>query len=227
MLIKAAGAGSTESHYHRDEFQRLGRRLSEIEQLLKTSRESKVPLNEDVNNLVSELTELGKEMRKFAKERDRTESELKRNKHDVQLLSDMKKDLVHSVEKCQMLQEKCQLLQEITDDKKKEIKRLEEELKMKEHQLQCVQQEAQAVKDKLSKLQAELEEKHEEVKTLQNEKEELTKLYSAEKEKAMNLLEISLSNRDEMEVWYTEHVWCFMKIDLFHTYDPIHCLFFL
>ena len=205
MLIKAAGVGSTEAHYHRDEFHRLGKRLSEIEQLLKTSRESQVPLNEDVNNLVSELTELGKEMRKFAQERDRTESELKRNKHDVQLLSDMKKDLVHSVEKCQMLQEKCQLLQEITDDKKKEIKRLEEELKMKEHQLQCVQQEAQAVKYKLSKLQAELEEKHEEVKTLQNEKEELTKLYSAEKEKAMNLLEISLSNRDEMEVWYTEH----------------------
>ena len=87
---------------------------------------------------------------------------------------------------------------------------------MKEHQLQCVQQEAQAVKDKLSKLQAELEEKHEEVKTLQNEKEELTKLYSAEKEKAMNLLEISLSNRDEMEVCMVYRTWCFMKIDLFH-----------
>ena len=128
MLIKAAGAGSAEAHYHRDELQRLGRRLSEIEQLLQTSRESKVPLNEDVNNLVSELTELGKEMRKFAKERDRTESELKRKEHDVQLLSDMKKDLVHSVKECQLLQEKCQLLQEITDDKKKEIKRLEEEL---------------------------------------------------------------------------------------------------
>ena len=219
MLIKAVGEGSTEAHYHRDEFQQLGRRLSEIEQLLKTSRESKVPLNEDVNNLVSELTELGKEMRKFAKERDRTESELKRNKHDVQLLSDMKKDLVHSVEKCQMLQEKFQLLQEITDDKKKEIKRLEEELKMKEHQLQSVQQEAQAVKDKLSKLQAELEEKHEEVKKLQKEKEELTKLYSAEKEEAMNLLQITLSNRDEMEVGYKEHgaLWRFIC----HTMNPL------
>ena len=200
MLIKATGAGSAESHSHRDEFQWLGRRLSEIEQLLKSSRESKLPLDEDVNNLVSEVTKRSKEMQKFAQEKDRTQSELKRREHDVQLLSDMKKDLVHSVEKCQMLQEKCQLLQEITDDKKKEIKKLEEELKTKEHQLQCVQQEAQAVKDKLSKLQAELEEKHEEVKTLQKEKEELTKLYSAEKEEAMNLLQITLSNRDEMEV---------------------------
>ena len=205
MFIKAAEAGSTEAHYHKDEFKQLGRRLSKIEQLLNISRDSQVLLNEDVNNLVSELTKLGKEMWKFAQERDRTESELKRKEHDDQLLSDMKKDLVHSVEKCQMLQEKCQLLQEITNDKKKEIKRLEEELKLKEHQLQCVQQEAQAVKDKLSKLQAELEEKHEEVKNLQKEKEELTKLYSAEKEEAMNLLQITLSNRDEMEVGYTEH----------------------
>ena len=223
VLIKAAGAGSTEAHYLRGEFQRLGGRLSEIEQLLKTSRESKVPLNEDVNNLVSELTKLGKEVRKLAQDRDRTESELKRKEHDVHLLSDMKKDLVHSVEKCQMLQEKCQLLQEITDDKKKEIKRLEEELKMKEHQLQCAQQEAQALKDKLSKVQAELEKKHEEVKNLQKEKEELTKLYSAEKEEAMNLLQITLSNRDEMEVGYTEHGALICSI---HNYDPIHFLFF-
>ena len=202
LNIKAAGAGSTEAHYHKDEFQQLGRRLSEIEQLLKTSRDSQVPLNEDVSNLVGEMTKLSQEMRKLAQEKNMTESELKCKKYDVQLLSDMKKDLLHSVKECQLLQEKCQLLQEITDDKKKEIKRLEEELKMKEHQLQSVQQEAQAVKDKLSKLQAELEQKHEEVKTLQKEKEELTKLYSAEKEEAMNLLQITLSNRDEMEVWY-------------------------
>ena len=202
IYVKVAGAESTEVHYHRDEFQQLGRRLSEIEQLLKTSRDSQVPLNEDVSNLVGELTKLNQEMWKLAQERNMTESELKRKEHDVQLLSDMKKDLVHSVKECQLLQEKCQLIQEITDDKKKEIKRLEEELKMKEHQLQCVQQEAQAVKDKLSKLQTELEQNHEQVKNLQKEKEELTKLYSAEKEEAMNLLQITLYNQDEMEVWY-------------------------
>ena len=200
---KAAGSKSTGVHFHRDEFQQLAGRLSEIEQLLKTSRESKVPLNKDVSNLVNELTELGKEMRKFVQERDRTESELKHKEHVVQLLSDMKKDLVHRVKECHLLQEKCQLLQEITDDKKKEIKKLEEELKMKEHQLRCVQQEAQAVKDKLSKLQAKLEEKHEEVKNLLKEKKNLTKLYSAEKEEVKKLVHIISSDRDELKVWYS------------------------
>ena len=196
MLMQATGSESTEVHYHRDEFKQLGGRLSEIEQLLKTSRDSQLPLNENVNNLVSELNKLGKEVLKLAQDREDTMLELQRKQHDFQLLSEMKsKDVAHSVEKCQ-------LLQEILTDKKKEIKRLEEELQKKEHQLQSVQQEAQAVKDKLSKLQTELEEKHEEVKTLQKEKEELTKLYNDEKEEAMNLLQIALSSRDEMEVWY-------------------------
>ena len=197
--MKAAEAESTEAHYHRGEFQRLGRRLSQIEQLLKSSRESEVPLKEDLSNLSTELTKLGKEVQKLDQEKGNTESELKRKQHDIQLLSEMRKDL-HNVEICQLLQEKCQLLQEMTNDKKKEIGRLEEELKLKEHQLQCVQQEAQAVKDKLSKLQAELEQKHEQVKNLQKEKEELVILYIAEKEEAKKLVQITLSDRDEMEV---------------------------
>ena len=51
-------AESTEVHYRRYEFQRLSGRLSEIEQLLKTSRDAQVPLNENVNNLMSELNQL-------------------------------------------------------------------------------------------------------------------------------------------------------------------------
>ena len=199
MLIKAAGAESTEAHFHRDKFRWLGRRLSEIEQLLKTTRDSQLPLKEGLSNLVSELNELGKEVRKLMQEKENTESELKHKQHDIQLLSEMRKDL-HSVEMCQLLQEKCQLLQEMTNDKKKGIGRLEEKLKLKEHQLQSVQHEAQAVKGKLSKLQAELEEKHEEVKKLQKEKEELVILYDAEKEEAKELVQITLSDRDEMEV---------------------------
>ena len=189
-------AGSTGVHFHRDEFQQLAGRLSEIEQLLKTSRDSQVPLNENVNNLVSELTKLGKEVWKLAQERENTMSELKRKQHDFQLLSEMKsKDAAHSVEKCQ-------LLQEILADKKKEIKRLEEELQKKEHHLQSVQQEAQTLKCKLSKLQAELEEKHEEVKNLQKEKKKLTKLSNAEKEEAKKLVHIISSDRDELKVRY-------------------------
>ena len=189
-------AGSTGVNYHRDEFQQLARRLSEIEQFLKTSKDLQVPLNENVNNLVTELTKLGKEVQKLAQERDNTMSELQRKHHDFQLLSEMKsKDVAYSVEKCQ-------LLQEILADKKKEIKRLEEELQKKEHQLQSVQQEAQTLKCKLSKLQAELEEKHEEVKNLQKEKKKLTKLSNAEKEEAKKLVHIISSDRDELKVRY-------------------------
>ena len=195
MLMQATGSEFTEVHYHRDEFKQLGGRLSEIEQLLKTSRDSQVPLNENVNNLVSELNKLGKEVLKLAQDRENTMLELQRKQHDFQLLSEMKsKDVAHSVEKCQ-------LLQEILTDKKKEIKRLEEELQKKEHQLQCVQQEAQAVKNELSKLQAELEKKHEEVKNLQKEKKKLTKLSNAEKEEVKKLVQIISSDRDELKVW--------------------------
>lgn len=201
-LMQAAGAGSTEPQYNKDEFQQLGRRLSEIEQLLKTSRDSQLPLNEDVSNLVSELTEVGKEVQKLAQERENTTVELQRKQQDIQLLSGMQKDLTHSNEKFQMLQEKCQLLQEIINDKKKEITKLETKLRKKECKFQSLQQEAQKMKDKLSKLQAQLEEKHEQVKNLQKEKEELTLTYNTEKEHAKKLLLITLSDRDEMKVWY-------------------------
>ena len=194
--MQATGSESTEVHDHRSEFQRLHGRLSEIEELLKTSKDAQVPLNENVNNLISELNKLGKKVLKFSQDREKTMSELQRKQHDFQLLSEMKsKDVAHSVEKCQ-------LLQEILTDKKKEIKRLEEELQKKEHQLQSVQQEAQTMKDKLSNLQAELEAKHEEVKTLQKEKEELTRSYIAEKEEVKNLVQITLTDRDEMKVRY-------------------------
>ena len=192
MLMKAAG--STGVHLCRDEFQQLAGRLSEIEQFLKASRDSQVPLNENVNHVVSELTKLGKEVQKLAQERENTMSELKHKQHDFQLLSEMKsKDVAHSVEKCQ-------LLQEILTEKKKEIKKLEVELQKKEHQLQSVQQEAKLMKDKLSKLQAELDEKHEEVITLQKEKKKLTKLSNAEKEEMKKLVQIISSDRDELKV---------------------------
>ena len=199
-------------HYHGDEFQQLGGKLSEIEQLLKTSKDSQVPLNEDVGNLMSELTRLGKELRKLAQERKNIESELEHKQHDFYLLSEIKKDLAHSVEKCQLQEDKCQLLQRIINQNEEKIERLKKKLQKKENQLQSVQQEAQTMKDKLSKLQAELEEKHDEVKKLQTEKEELTIRYSAEKEEAKKLVQITLSDRDEMEVW----IWFFRYIWSFH-----------
>ena len=193
MLMQATGSESTEVHYHREEFQQLGRRLSKIEHLLKTSRDSQVPLNENVNSIVSELTKLGKEVEKLAQDTGNIELELQQKQCDSQLLSEMQRDLGHSVEKCQ-------LLQQMINKNEEEIKRLKKKLEKKKQQLQSVQQEAQAAKDKLSELQAELEQKHEEVNTLQKEKEELTRSYIAEKEEVKKLVQITLTDRDEMEV---------------------------
>ena len=194
-------AGSTGVHFHRDEFQQLAGRLSEIEQLLKTSRDSQVPLNDSVNNLVSELTKLGEKLQKLAHDRETIESELHHKQHNFYLLSEIKKDLAHSVEKCQLVEDKCQLLQQIIDKNEEEIKRLKKKLQKKEHQLQSVKQEAQIMTEKLTKLQTELEDKHEEVKSLRKEKEELTRSYIAEKEEVKKLVQITLSHQGEMEVW--------------------------
>ena len=140
-------AGSTGVHYHRDEFQQLAGRLSEIEHLLKTSRDSQVPLKDSVNNLVSELTKLGEKLQKLAHDREIIESELYHKQHNFYLLSEIKKDMAHSV--CQLVEDKCQLLQQIIDKNEEEIKRLKKKLQKKEHQLQSVQQEAQAMTRKI------------------------------------------------------------------------------
>ena len=192
MLMQATGSESTEVLYDRDEFKQLGGRLSDIEQLLKTSRDSQVPLNENVNSIVSKLTKLGKEVEKVAQDTGNIELELHRRQRDSQLLSEMQRELAYSAEKCQ-------LLQQMINKNEEEIKRLKKKLEKKK-QLQSVQQEAQAAKDKLSELQAELEQKHEEVKTLQKEKEQLTRSYIAEKEEVKKLVQITLTDRDEMEV---------------------------
>ena len=113
MHMQATGSESIEVHYHNEKFQRLSGKLSEIEQLLKTSRDAQVPLNENVKDLMGELNKLGKEALKLAQDRENTMVELQHKQRDFQLLSEMKsKDVAHSVEECQ-------LLQEILNDKKK------------------------------------------------------------------------------------------------------------
>lgn len=192
MLIKAVGSESAEVHYHRHEFQQLSGRLTEIEKLLKTSKDSQVPLNDSVKNLVCELTKVSKEIQKLAQERDKTELELKRKQHHFEFLSGMKNNSTS-----------CVTLQEIINDNSQEIHRLKEALQVKEHQLQAIQLEAEVMRKNLSELQSKLKTKHEEVVSLQKEKEELTKAYNYEKEEAKKLVQISYTltlDREEMKV---------------------------
>ena len=194
-LLKAAASQLTaEVQPHRNDLQQIGGRLMEIEQLLKSSRDLQLPLNENVTNVVSELAKLSMQVQKLSQERDNTETKLQRTERDCMLLSEMQK--VHD-------DEKCQLLQEIIDEKKREIKRLQEELKQKERKLECTQQEAKELQEKLSKVQDDLKVIHEDVKALQKEKEELTRSYNSEREKVSKLVQSTLiltSDREEMKV---------------------------
>ena len=175
---------------HRDYLQQIGGRLLEIEQLLKSSRDLQLPLNENVTSVVSELTKLSEQVQKLSQDIESTETKLQRNERDCVLLSEMQK--VHD-------EEKCKLLREIIDDKKREIKRLRKELKQKKHKLECTQQEAKELQEKLFKVQEELKLSHENVKTLQKQKEELTRSYHCEKEKVSKLVQ-STSDQEEMKV---------------------------
>ena len=195
LFIKAAASGLTpETHPRRDDLQQIGGRLVEIEQLLKSSRDLQLPLNENVTNVVSKLAELSGQVQKLSQDRENTETKLQRNERDCVLLLEMQ--MVHD-------EEKCRLLQEMFNGKKREIKRLQEELKQKECKLEQTRQKATSLQEKLSKVQDELKVKHEGVKKLQKEKEELTKAYKSERENVHKLVRSTFaltSDRDEMKV---------------------------
>ena len=163
----------------------------EIEQLLKSSRELQLPLNEKVSNAVSKLTELSELVEKHSQDRDNTITKLQRNERDCVLLSEMQ--MVHD-------EEKCQLLKEIIDDKKREIKRLLEELKQKDRKLEQSRQKAKSLQEKLSEVQVEVKLRHEDMKMLQKEKEELTRSYNSERETVRKLVQALTSDRDELKV---------------------------
>ena len=196
-LLKAAASELVaEVCRHRDDLQRIGGRLMEIEQ---RSRDSQLPLNEDTTSIMNKLTELSEQVQKLSQDRDNTETKLQRNERDRALLREMQK--VHD-------EEKCQLLQKIIDDKESAIKQLQEELKQKDRKLECTKQEAKELQEKLSKVQDELKVKHEGMKTLQKEKEELTRSYNSERETVRKLVQSTFaltSDRDEMKVQYFIH----------------------
>ena len=195
LLKVAASEFTAEVQPHRDDLKQIGGRLMEIEQLLKSSRDLQLPLNENVTNVVSELAKLSMQVQKLSQDRDNTETKLQRNERDCMLLSEML--TVHDDK------EKCQLLQRIIDYKERKIKRLKEELKQKECKLECTQQEAKELQEKLSKVQDELKVIHEDVKALQKEKKELTRSYNSEREKVSKLVQSAFaltSDREEMKV---------------------------
>ena len=182
---------ATELSHHRDDLWQLGQKLTKVEKLLKSSRDSQLSLNASVDHIRSKLSTLGEEYEKAALERDNTERKLQHNESDCVLLSKMQK--VHN-------EKECQLLQEMIDDKRREIVRLQKDLQQKEQDLESVRQQAKVLQEQLSKVQEELSAKHEEVKQLQQEKKELVNKYNLEKEGMQTKVTFLTADREDMMV---------------------------
>ena len=182
---------AAEISHHRDDLWQLGQMLTEMDKLLKSSRDSQISLNGSVDHIRSKLSKLGEEYHKAAIERDNTERKLQHNERDCVLLSEMQQ--VHN-------EEKCRLLQEIIDDKRREIVRLQKDLQQKEQDLESVRQEAKVLQEQLSKVQEELSAKHEEVKQLQQERKELINNYNVEKVQMQTKVTFLTADREDMMV---------------------------
>ena len=146
-------------------------------------------MNEKSNQVLSQIEELHKTVRKIVQEKKILMIELQSKQRECQLLSEIKaKDAA---------------LEEKINKKKKKIEKLEKELQRKESDLQSALQEAKIWQEKLSRTQVELKKKHEEVKELREEKEKLTCSFNIEQEQVSKLVQLTVtltSEKTEMEV---------------------------
>ena len=97
-----------------------------------------------------------------------------------------------------------QLLQTVIEKKKNKIKRLKEELQKKESELESALKEIQTKQEQLSQAQKELKKKHEKVIHLQREKEKLALSYNIEKEQVSKIVQLLVSDKEEMQVRFLE-----------------------
>ena len=77
---------------------------------------------------------------------------------------------------------------------------MKKELKKKESELQTAMQEVGTMKEKLSQAQQELKKQHKEVMQLHRAKEELACSYNIEKEQVSKIVQLLVSDKEEMQV---------------------------
>ena len=156
---------------------------------LRQSQESKDKANQKASEAVTKLEELHKNV-EISEEKSNLERELKIKERECELLSAMQ-------EKDEALN---QVLQKKVDKKKKKIRSLKEKLQKKESELQSAMQDVQTKQEELSQAQNELKKQHEQVMELQREKEELACSYSIEKEQVSKIVQLLVSDKEEMQV---------------------------
>ena len=172
-----------------DQLERDHRKLVDAEDCLRDVQETKVKANQKVSEAVTKLEELKENVEKISEEKSNLERELKIKEQECQLLSAMQEKDAYN-----------QVLQKKIDKKRKKIKSLRKELARKESELQFSMQKVETVKEQLSQAQKGLKKQHKEVIQLQREKEELACSYNIEKEQVSKIVQLLVSDKEEMQV---------------------------
>ena len=166
------------------------RKLVDAEERLRQSQESKVKANEKACEAVTKLEDLHENVEKIVQEKKNLEMELEVKKRECQVLCAMQEEDEVSN----------QFLKMKVDKKQEEIKNLRDELQSRNGELQSAVQEAQNRQKELSQARKELKKQHEQVMQLQMEKEELAWSYNIEKEQVSKIVQLLVSDKEEMQV---------------------------
>ena len=172
-----------------DQLEQDRRKLLDAEDRLRDAQESKVKANDIASEALTKLEELHKNVEKIFEEKSNLEKELKIKERECELLSAMQEKDAYN-----------QVLQKKVDKKRKKIKRLKEELQSMDSELQSALQEVQIEQKGLSQARKEVKKQHEQVIQLQKEKEELAWSYNIEKEQVSKIVQLLVSDKEEMQV---------------------------
>ena len=174
----------------RGDLKQTHKKLVDVEEHLGQSQESKVKANEEASEAVTKLKELHENVQKIAQEKSILEMELKVRRRECEVLSAMQEEDEVSN----------QFLKMKVAKKEEEIKSLKKELQSMDSELQSALQEVQTQQEELSRAQNKLKKHHEQVIQLQKEKEKLAWSYNIEKERVSKIVQLLVSDKEEMQV---------------------------
>ena len=169
--------------------------MVDAEERLRQSQESKVKANEKASEAVTKLEEFHKNVEKISKGKSNLEKELKIKERECELLCAMQEEDAYN-----------QVLQKKIGKKRKKIRSLIEKLQKQEIKLQSAVQEVHPKQEELSLAQKELKKQHDQLMQLQRETEELARSYNIEKEQVSKIVQLLVSDKEEMQVRSSQEI---------------------
>ena len=161
----------------------------DVDKHLTHAQWSKAKSRDKASEDMTKLQKLHGNVEKLTQEKSILEMELNIKERECQLLCSMQEKDAYN-----------QDLQKRIDKKRKKIKSLKQELQKKECEFQSALQEVQTKQEALLQSQEELKKQHEKVMQLQREKENLDCFYNIEKEQVSKIVQILVSDKEEMQV---------------------------